>query len=142
MAAKTRAIMMTNVAPHFNHPKPSAIIRVYRYVFSERQTCLVTLVGSRRKFELMSPGALTDEGVCHCTEYSAEEYSTVDSITDDEGVEYSADNAHHAPADQEWEYTLGRRLNANNSTFISLHIITSPLCAHGWWHSFLIFCSL
>ena len=53
-------------------------------------------MGSRRKFELMSPGALTDEGVLRCTEYSAEEYSTVDSITDDEGVEYSADNAHHA----------------------------------------------
>ena len=71
--------MMTNVAPHFNHPKPSAIIRVYRYVFSERQTCLVTLVGSRRKFELMSPGALTDEGVFRCTEYSA-----VGSIRDEQ----------------------------------------------------------
>ena len=74
--------MMTNVAPHFNHPKPSAIIRVYRYVFSEfseRQTCLFTLVGSRRKFELMSPGALTDEGVFRCTEYS-----TVDSIRDEQ----------------------------------------------------------
>ena len=79
MAAQTPAIMMTNVAPHFNHPKPSAIIRVYRYVFSERQTCLVTLVGSRRKFELMSPGALTDEGVFRCTEYSA-----VGSIRDEQ----------------------------------------------------------
>ena len=86
----------------------------------ERQTCLVTLVGSRRKFELMSPGALTDEGVCHCTEYSAEEYSTVDSITDDEGVEYSADNAHHAllltkSGNVPWEKIECKQLN--------LHII-------------------
>ena len=45
-------------------------VALYRYVFYEcefkRQTCLVTLVGSCRKFELMSPDALTDEGVFCC----------------------------------------------------------------------------